>query len=476
MALDIVGTKTFSGNLCPVGAAARFGITRFGTLLLQIQNGGPNAAVDVSIRIDPTTGSELTLYGPVSHVSVPAQGSIPIGVRFVRMTSDTTPVTSIVRVSWRDAGAAPGAAPQLKTASIVCNMTNATTEFIPSDLQLVASARTPKSEPKVLVCQAAVAGFAISALPAGSPFSASIMPTGAFLAGRMTTLTLTFAPGPGASLAPQVVNVTAGGQTVPFICWVADTLQPGDLSITGINADPPLADLPTESITVANVSGRTLDLTGCYLRDEAGTGKYFLFPSGFTLSAGASVTIMSGTGTNTAATLFWRQPRPMWNNDFDTAVLFNFAGDEIARFFYMLNFPGVRAPNQTKIFDAVMPVFKSLASSPVPVTLEDGDFVVLDPDPMALIWTGNVLRGSTGPAGVGMADETFPQPGVPAYSLLAEAGGPIVFVGGATVTQLLNRTSAFKSGQVLNLMINDDQPGAFGTWGNFLCRVRVFRR
>jgi hypothetical protein len=470
------GPATFSGNLCPLGAAARFGVTRFGTSLLQItSSGSSNAAVDVNIKIDANTRNELTLYGPVSHVSVPAGASIPIGVRFARMNSDTSAATSTIRLSWRDAGGAPGAAPHSAAVSVVCNMTNSIMEFVPSDLELVASAKVAKSAAKSLVCQTQVAAFAIGALPAGSPFSASVMPTGSFLPTGTATLTLAFSPAPGASLAPQVVNVTAGGQVTPFICWVADTLQPGDLTITGFNADPPNADLGSESVTVRNNSGRTLDLTGCVLRDEAGTGRFFHFPDGFTLAANASVTIMSGTGTNTAATLFWKQRTPVWNNDFDTAVLFNFAGDEIARRSYILALQGVRPQNQTKIFDAVVPVFKALASTPV-MPLEDGDFVVLDPDPTALIWTGNVLRGSTGPAGVGIADDTFPQPGVPAYSLLAEAGGPIVPVGGAQVTQLLNRTSAFKSGQMLYLMINDDAPGAFGTSGNFLCRVRIFRK
>jgi len=286
---------------------------------------------------------------------------------------------------------------------------------------------------------------------------------------------MTFTPTPGASLAPQVVNVTAapGGQKIPVICWVAETVLPGELSISAFNADPIGADLPSESVTVANVSGHTLDLTGCTLRDEAGAGLVFPFPSGFMLPSTASVTVMSGAGANTASTLFWGQQRPVWNNDFDTAVLFNYAQDVVARYSYILTAPSAR----TKIFDVLMAVDKSLPSTPTGVTVEDGDFVVLQPDPMSSIWTGNILRGSTGPAGVGTADWTFPVPNAPMYSLFAAAGvRPPVFVGASMVTQLVSRTSAFGSGGMLTLFINDDAPGAFGTWGFFMCRVRVFRQ
>jgi len=60
------------------------------------------------------------------------------------------------------------------------------------------------------------------------------------------------------------------------------------------------------------------------------------------------------------------------------------------------------------------------------------------------------------------------------FALLAEGGGLPVFIGDVVLTQLVNRASAFRSGRLLRLLINDDQPEALG--GYYQCRVRVFRR
>jgi hypothetical protein len=164
---------------------------------------------------------------------------------------------------------------------------------------------------------------------------------------------------------------------------------------------------------------------------------------------------------------------PIWNNNTDGGVLFNFAGDEITRSSYVLP-----APTRTLAFNGLVTVAKALPSTPTGATLEDGDFVVFIPDATSSIWTGNVLRGSNGPGGIGviaLPDGTFPVPGVPMFALLAEAGGTPVLVGATGTSQLLSRGTAFKSGNPLNLFINDDNPGGFGTGGFFVCRVMVFR-
>ena len=120
------------------------------------------------------------------------------------------------------------------------------------------------------------------------------------------------------------------------------------------------------------------------------------------------------------------------------------------------------------------------------VTLEDGDFVVLRPllGAGSMSWAGNVLRGATGPAGdpttnapvpTSFSEPFWPLPGAPMFALLAEAGATVL-VGGTTLTQVVNRTSTFKPGTVLNLFINDDQPGGFGAWGGYFVRVLIFRK
>ena len=103
-------------------------------------------------------------------------------------------------------------------------------------------------------------------------------------------------------------------------------------------------------------------------------------------------------------------------------------------------------------FSAPIAVFKAAPVTPPGVILDDGDIVVLIPDTTSSIWTGDVLRGSNGPAGIGgIAPASSPLPGAPMFALLADAGGPTVLGGGAPFTTVVNRTSLFKSGGALRL-------------------------
>src|SRR5215470_17640689 len=172
-------STTFFADFCPMQSMTRFGLQRFGTMLLQLDNTGPAAAVGVVVTISPSPG-EMTLYGPVSHVSILPGSSIPIGVRFARTNPSTVAASSTVTVQWRDAGAPAGAPPNLTTISLVCNMRGYTCAFVPSVLEMVASAQTPKSVTSRLFCESAITAFQVAALP---PFSASVSPAGSFLAG-----------------------------------------------------------------------------------------------------------------------------------------------------------------------------------------------------------------------------------------------------------------------------------------------------
>ncbi|WP_211338395.1 lamin tail domain-containing protein [Haloterrigena salifodinae] len=53
------------------------------------------------------------------------------------------------------------------------------------------------------------------------------------------------------------------------------------------------------------------------------------FPSGFTLESGESVTIYSGSGSNSDTELYWGSGRAIWNNSGDTIIVTNADGETV---------------------------------------------------------------------------------------------------------------------------------------------------
>ena len=51
----------------------------------------------------------------------------------------------------------------------------------------------------------------------------------------------------------------------------------------------------------------------------------YTFPS-FTLEAGDTVTLYTEEGNDSASELYWGSGRPIWNNDGDTASLYDING------------------------------------------------------------------------------------------------------------------------------------------------------
>ncbi|WP_435155696.1 lamin tail domain-containing protein [Haladaptatus sp. DFWS20] len=102
----------------------------------------------------------------------------------------------------------------------------------------------------------------------------------------------------------------------------------GSLSVAQIHADASGDDtnnLNDEYVVFENTGSGDLDLTGWSVQDEV--GKTYDFPGGFTLAAGAQVTLHSGTGTDTQTDLYWgRTGSAVWNNGGDTVNVYDDSG------------------------------------------------------------------------------------------------------------------------------------------------------
>jgi hypothetical protein len=77
--------------------------------------------------------------------------------------------------------------------------------------------------------------------------------------------------------------------------------------------------LNAEYFQLKNVTTRTVNLYGWYVRDA--TGYTYRFSSSYYLKPGYTVTVRTGKGTNTSTTRYWGRSWYVWNNTGDKAYL-----------------------------------------------------------------------------------------------------------------------------------------------------------
>ncbi|WP_435362317.1 lamin tail domain-containing protein [Haloarchaeobius sp. DFWS5] len=96
----------------------------------------------------------------------------------------------------------------------------------------------------------------------------------------------------------------------------------GSITVEYVHADAEGAEsdnLNDEYIVFSNDGDAPLDMSGWTVTDAAGSS--YTVPAGFTLKAGASVTLHTGSGDDTATDLYWGSDSPVWNNDGDSVVV-----------------------------------------------------------------------------------------------------------------------------------------------------------
>jgi len=101
-----------------------------------------------------------------------------------------------------------------------------------------------------------------------------------------------------------------------------------DLAISEIHADAAGDDrenLTDEYVVFTNTGEEPLDLSGWTVNDEA--GHTYTVPDGTTLAPGETLTLYTGSGTDTESALYWGSGRPIWNNDGDTVTVTTAAGE-----------------------------------------------------------------------------------------------------------------------------------------------------
>nr|WP_305794484.1 lamin tail domain-containing protein [Halomarina rubra] len=114
-----------------------------------------------------------------------------------------------------------------------------------------------------------------------------------------------------------------------------DTGGSGDgVTVATVNYDAAGNDgsnLNDEYVVLDNTGTASADLTGWTLSDAA--DHVYTFPT-FTLDAGATVTVHTGSGSDTATDLYWGNGSPLWNNGGDTATLSDASGAVVDEYTY----------------------------------------------------------------------------------------------------------------------------------------------
>lgn len=145
---------------------------------------------------------------------------------------------------------------------------------------------------------------------------------------------------PNVTLQPVLDDAMAEAREAERGLWASTACassEAGVVAISDLEPNPPGPDedhLNDEWVRLTNRTSHAIDLSGWHLRDGSSVHRY-VFPDGFVLPAGASVTIHTGCGEPSAGSdLYWCESGPVWDNGGDIAILSNASEQMVDTFAY----------------------------------------------------------------------------------------------------------------------------------------------
>ena len=109
----------------------------------------------------------------------------------------------------------------------------------------------------------------------------------------------------------------------------------GSIAVKRVHADAEgdeYDNLNDEYVVFENPGDGDIELTGYAVEDEA--AHRYTFPDGFVLGVGDTVTLHTGSGTDTDTDLYWGSGSPIWNNSGDTVYVFDDTGATVETYSY----------------------------------------------------------------------------------------------------------------------------------------------
>jgi len=117
--------------------------------------------------------------------------------------------------------------------------------------------------------------------------------------------------------------------TVPFALG-ATTTSSNQVYVSSLYVGAPHQTVNQEYVKITNKGTTAISMKGWRITDKGAIHTY-KFSSSYTLKAKSTVTLYTGKGKNTATKLFWGRAAFVWNNEGDTAYLYNAQGKLVSK-------------------------------------------------------------------------------------------------------------------------------------------------
>lgn len=137
----------------------------------------------------------------------------------------------------------------------------------------------------------------------------------------------------GTYTAKLTASNTAGSSTVTKTSYIkvnAVPLPSTNVYISGLRLGASGETPNQEYVQITNKGTTEVKMNGWKITDSGAKHTYY-FPSSDILKSKSTVTLYTGTGTNSAAKLFWGRSSHVWNNEGDTAYLYNAQGALVSK-------------------------------------------------------------------------------------------------------------------------------------------------
>ncbi len=128
--------------------------------------------------------------------------------------------------------------------------------------------------------------------------------------------------------ASVTAEVTVQAPTIEAVDASVEFVWPFHHDASGDDA----ANLNDEYFTLQNKGDEIVDLSGWTVENERGVA--FRIPDGVRLAPNAVIYVHSGSGLNTTGILYWNASQPVWNDDYDLAILRDAEGTIIDYYSY----------------------------------------------------------------------------------------------------------------------------------------------